>query len=1038
MLRQLHGFLLATFVAITLACTAHAQTPTTLENDDSCDIVQGPAATLLLPHFRVGLSAPPGTAVNTVFALTNTRVVPQIAHVTLWTDLHYPVLTFDVFLRGYDLQRVSLYDVIARGVLPPTTSAGASDSGPYANPHFQSQAYTACSEEQTISTAKVAAVQNALTNGTYSDGVVHHPNVGSQHEEAAGYLTVDVVSTCTTLTPAHPAYHDSVILFDNALLGEYSVYRPADNTVRSAPMVHVRAVPQGGPAGASTATNLPFTFYDRFTPAANRKKDRRQPLPSTFASRWIAAGASFDTTITVWQEGTATSAETLAGDVGDQYFGFKDVVRFDENGNSVTHPPCNPCPAAPASARISIGDNWMFPTMYEIAGWVYLNLGHGSSAYSAPRQNGALSGTSQGWVTADMFAEGRYETGIEATPLGNGCSPSPPISDELNPIAPAPNANATFGTGSPATTSNDDSCDLGLAPAATLLLPNFEVDVNAGRSGVTSLVALVNTSAAPQIASFTIWTDRGYPVLSFNIFMPGYDVQAINLYDIIATGMLPATSSTMPEGSRALPNSSGNPLHESLESCEDLPQWLSSEMVARVQGLLINGSYGALSGVGNSHPTAMGSITVDVVKTCTALNPSNADYYTEALLFDNVLTGDVIQVESGQDLAGGTPLVHIRAVPDGGESNLATALPFTFYDRFTPASNRQMDRRQPLPGVMAVSYIDDLGSSAAAVLRFWREGTASASSVAAASVAANASIPFAEVVRFDEFTETITALSCTNCGTAESGALSVHDGEVMPPPIAGSVAGWLYLDLNNGQNGAAYSTARQPGGSHAGSSQNWVTLEQTTEGRYQTLVSGAVVVNGCTPAGESTLDLRRPTNVVATATAATTVLVTWGAVAEATGYEVVRQSATGTQVIARSTNSYVDTVGANQAYLYRVRALRTEHAPSPDSAADLASTFAFTDSSLVAGSTVIKVAHVTDLRAAVNGVRALTSLGAFTFTDTTLAGQRPRAVHLTELRTALDAARLVLGLPALSHANAIGAGTLIRRADVVSLRAGVQ
>jgi hypothetical protein len=31
----------------------------------------------------------------------------------------------------------------------------------------------------------------------------------------------------------------------------------------------------------------------------------------------------------------------------------------------------------------------------------------------------------------------------------------------------------------PATTNNDDSCDISLQPAATLLLPYFEVDFNA-------------------------------------------------------------------------------------------------------------------------------------------------------------------------------------------------------------------------------------------------------------------------------------------------------------------------------------------------------------------------------------------------------------------------------------------------------------------------------------------------------------------------------------------------------------------------------
>jgi len=53
------------------------------------------------------------------------------------------------------------------------------------------------------------------------------------------------------------------------------------------PMVHLRAVPEGGPPGAlggvAVATNLPFTFYDRYTTGFARTIDRRQPLPSVFA-----------------------------------------------------------------------------------------------------------------------------------------------------------------------------------------------------------------------------------------------------------------------------------------------------------------------------------------------------------------------------------------------------------------------------------------------------------------------------------------------------------------------------------------------------------------------------------------------------------------------------------------------------------------------------------------------------------------------------------------------------------------------------------
>ena len=84
-------------------------------------------------------------------------------------------------------------------------------------------------------------------------------------------------------------------------------------------------------------------------------------------------------------------------------------------------------------------------------------------------------------------------------------------------------ANATFPTGQPATTNNDDSCDIGTAPAATLLLPYFEVAQ--ARTSETTLFTITNTSQFPHIAHVVLWTDFSYPVIDFNIYLTGYDVQ---------------------------------------------------------------------------------------------------------------------------------------------------------------------------------------------------------------------------------------------------------------------------------------------------------------------------------------------------------------------------------------------------------------------------------------------------------------------------------------------------------------------------------
>src|SRR5215213_9112386 len=67
----------------------------------------------------------------------------------------------------------------------------------------------------------------------------------------------------------------------------------------------------------------------------------------------------------------------------------------------------------------------------------------------------------------------------------------------------------TFAFGAPATTNNNDSCDIGTTPAATLLLPYFEVDVNNTNRATaqTTLFTITNTSSFPQIAHVVVYTD---------------------------------------------------------------------------------------------------------------------------------------------------------------------------------------------------------------------------------------------------------------------------------------------------------------------------------------------------------------------------------------------------------------------------------------------------------------------------------------------------------------------------------------------------
>ncbi len=330
-----------------------------------------------------------------------------------------------------------------------------------------------------------------------------------------------------------------------------------------------------------------------------------------------------------------------------------------------------------------------------------------------------------------------------------------------------PKPTAAFPSGSPRTTNNDDSCDISLHPAATLLLPSFEVDVNAPQlSAVTTLVTVTNVSNQPQIARFTVWTDRSFPIVTFNVFLTGYDVQPINLYDILVRGFVAppsGTSSSTPvptnptAGSQPAANNA-NPNITSLVGCASLPGAIPPALLADIQTALTTGNTSTLSGIGNSHTTARGFITIDVVSQCSATQPNSPPYFNE-ILFDNVLIGDYERLAGFTTDMTAAPLVHIRAIPEGGPAGATpgTNLPFTFYDHYTPTATPKIDRRQPLPSVFAARWIDSASLGGfATTYAIWHEGVTTQTTT---NVTANAAVPVTEIVRFDEHENPTVSLS---------------------------------------------------------------------------------------------------------------------------------------------------------------------------------------------------------------------------------------------------------------------------------------
>jgi hypothetical protein len=340
-----------------------------------------------------------------------------------------------------------------------------------------------------------------------------------------------------------------------------------------------------------------------------------------------------------------------------------------------------------------------------------------------------------------------------------------------------------------ATTNNDDSCDVALQPAATLLLPYFEVDLKS--RAATTLVTLQNVSPKAVIANVTLWTDWGFPVINFPVHLTGYDVQGINLYDVLALGNLPPTECH-----------TGN---------------IAPSVLPDVQSALtIGGSRACAATIGFFHLRAAGYATIDVVSTCAA---KSSDLFS-TLLYDNVLTGDYQQIQG--ERAFGGPLVHIRAIPEGGAAGMvvATRLPHTFYERFMPDPLAQhADRRQPLPSAFAPRVLNSDALKSA--IKIWREGLSAGACI---GVQANSSMPFVEAVRFDEHENAVIGTAAA--GPSVAGAYLTTSPTLFPPVSGSDAGGWLYLNTGG---------------------QSWMTVAMAGEPTYATEETAPALGNGCSP-----------------------------------------------------------------------------------------------------------------------------------------------------------------------------------------------
>ena len=413
------------------------------------------------------------------------------------------------------------------------------------------------------------------------------------------------------------------------------------------------------------------------------------------------------------------------------------------------------------------------------------------------------------------------------------------------------------------TPASAEMCVLDNVPAATLLLPYFEVDIESPDC-ISTLFSINNASSAPTIAHVTFWTDWSQPTLDFDLFLTGYDVQTINLRNVFVDASLPRTADEQTDPLDTISPHGLNPAWDGsfdlAPNCANFFPFDNPVIQGPNLDRLVNGHTGqpvAAGGglcLGHDHGDghARGYITIDDANRCSLEFASDAGYFGGAdpvATNDNQLWGDFFIWDPGNDIAFGQPLVHIEAADDFDASSTATGA--TFYGRYTSPSG--LDNREPLGTSWAVRYLNGGAFDGGTNLIVWRDSTIDSDPNAFFECGVGPDwfpLNETEVVAFDEQEDAVELCFDPGggvvsppidpedpaCFPLETQWVPVGSGELTPPWNFG----WLFLNLNIDDMGIANDVDFGSAGDIA---QSWVGAVHTALGLYQ-VGFGAVQLTG--------------------------------------------------------------------------------------------------------------------------------------------------------------------------------------------------
>ena len=362
-----------------------------------------------------------------------------------------------------------------------------------------------------------------------------------------------------------------------------------------------------------------------------------------------------------------------------------------------------------------------------------------------------------------------------------------------------------------------DLCTIDAVPAATLLLPYFEVDyTNTG--GVTTLFSLNNASATAALAHVTLWTNWSQPTVDFDVYLTGYDVVTVNLRDVF-NGNIPITADDASDPTDTI--SPQGPISQdiSFPTCVNFFPFFVNPVIRgnnleRVQdghtGDPISSISGRCLGGDLGDSVGRGYITIDSVSTCSTAFAFDVGYFVDGGLGiannSNQLWGDYFIVDPTNNYAFGDNMVHVEA--DDLFNATSTPTGYTFYNRYIPAQTGA-DNREPLGTTWATRYLNGGAFTGGTDLIVWRDSTANNQPNNGFACATGPNwfpLNEFEVIAFDEEEDAVEICfaggggvisppepgSDPACFPLETGRYAWGEGNLAVP----FTFGWTYLNLN--------------------------------------------------------------------------------------------------------------------------------------------------------------------------------------------------------------------------------------------------